>query len=828
MARRVAPSGAGASPGADASGPPVRLGSLTRHPVVAARPPRHYPAPARRPFATRPPSARSVEHRHRRDAPRSPRGPGPHPRGCGSRAASAFGAGPCARGGALRRTSAVTSTRAASSRATPSSSASTRSPLLDTYRREVSERGPDGHRAAGRPGQRCRRRPPAPQRAPRMDRVGARGGRRARGARVHRAARGQPCSRAGVLGTDRGAGGAGRRRQRRSGRRRRPTPNRSRRARTGAGTAFDGVELFLALEEDSWMRVTVDGTVVFEQVAAQGETLPFPGEESRHRPVRQRRRRPGRAQRRGPRHPRPPRLGRRGRVHPRRAERGLSSVDADATTTTPVAVPPTAGGPATSAPPADRGRRCHLGGHRDARLRPQRGRLRPARRPVPPRGRRRSSTTRPTADVVLVNTCTFIAPAKQESIDTVLEACDLKGDDGAARAVLVVGCMAERYPDELAEAIPEADAIVGFDGYGRLPQLVDDVLAGRPYERVTAKRRRPSRRPRDAVCRCCRSPRSTGAPVAAEPIAVAGARPEPGARARRLRAAARGRAADRRPARPRRTTSTASPPPARASRSAVTTAGRGPTSSSPPAATGSAPSAPSRRSAAGSGRVRSTSWSPRRRWLVEQGARELVLVSENTTSWGKDLDGGRDGQAAMVETLADVDGLERLRLMYLQPAELTVPLLETVAGHPKVASYFDLSLQHVSGPVVRRMARSGDHARFGALIDRIRGLDPRRGVPLQLHPRLPRRDRAGRAGPRGLPRRAAARLGRAVRLLARRTARPPPPCPTRSMRTRRPSGSSGSPRSRNASPTTRRAGSSAATSTSPSRSSTSRTTAHSS
>jgi ribosomal protein S12 methylthiotransferase len=86
------------------------------------------------------------------------------------------------------------------------------------------------------------------------------------------------------------------------------------------------------------------------------------------------------------------------------------------------------------------------------------------------------------ADVVLVNTCTFIAPAKQESIDTILEACDL-----GAEAVLVVGCMAERYPDELAEAIPEAAAIVGFDGYGRLPQLVDDILAGRPYERVTRK-----------------------------------------------------------------------------------------------------------------------------------------------------------------------------------------------------------------------------------------------------------------------------------------------------------------------------------------------------
>ena len=89
------------------------------------------------------------------------------------------------------------------------------------------------------------------------------------------------------------------------------------------------------------------------------------------------------------------------------------------------------------------------------------------------------------ADVVLVNTCTFIAPAKQESIDTVLAACDLK--DGRARAVVVVGCMAERYPNKLAAEIPEADAVVGFDGYARLPQLVDDILGGRPFERVIKK-----------------------------------------------------------------------------------------------------------------------------------------------------------------------------------------------------------------------------------------------------------------------------------------------------------------------------------------------------
>jgi ribosomal protein S12 methylthiotransferase len=322
------------------------------------------------------------------------------------------------------------------------------------------------------------------------------------------------------------------------------------------------------------------------------------------------------------------------------------------------------------------------------------------------------------ADVVLVNTCTFIAPAKQESIDTVLEACDLK--ERGTRAVLVVGCMAERYPDELAEAIPEADAIVGFDGYGRLPQLVDDVLAGRPYERVTkAVPTPPAARIRRDLPLLSIAP----ATPAAEPVAVPVLDPT----------MALGLDVSELP--PEAARPTADP------RTAQDDLDRVP-------ATG--PRFPVRRHdgrpwaylklASGCDRLCTFCAIPSFRgrfrsrpldelvaeasWLVEQGARELVLVSENTTSWGKDLDGGRDGQAAMVETLADVDGLERLRLMYLQPAELTVPLLETMAGHPKVASYFDLSLQHVSGPVVRRMARSGDHVRFGALIERIRGLDP--------------------------------------------------------------------------------------------------------
>ncbi len=339
-----------------------------------------------------------------------------------------------------------------------------------------------------------------------------------------------------------------------------------------------------------------------------------------------------------------------------------------------------------------------------------------------------------TADVVLVNTCTFIAPAKQESVDTVLEACQLK-EDGDARAVVVVGCMAQRYPQDLADAIPEADAIVGFDGYGRLPAIIEDVLSGRVTDRVIGVgAAHPGSRPLGRDLPLMVAPSTAASTVAQEPRVDR----EP---------TVLGLTVQENPAAGHSGTATAPTTDA-------------PTSDAPTGALAgqddldrmpaSGPRFPVRahdgrpwaylKIASGCDRVCTFCAIPSFRgrfrsrpldeivaeatWLADQGARELVLVSENTTSWGKDLDGGRALQPALLRELSGVDGIERLRLMYLQPAELTMPLLEAMAAEPKVASYFDLSLQHVSGPVVARMARSGDHERFGELITRIRELDP--------------------------------------------------------------------------------------------------------
>jgi ribosomal protein S12 methylthiotransferase len=337
------------------------------------------------------------------------------------------------------------------------------------------------------------------------------------------------------------------------------------------------------------------------------------------------------------------------------------------------------------------------------------------------------------AEVVLVNTCTFIAPAKQESIDTVLAACQLK-DEGDARAVVVVGCMAQRYPQDLADAIPEADAIVGFEGYNTLPALVDDILAGRTHERVTG-----IAPPADAAAAARPSlPLLVSPPADSEgPAATAAADGHPPGERSTAGLALDLDVTELPPTTPRPDEPVLTGQdaldriPASGPRFPLRRFGAGPGPTPPWAylkiASGCDRACTFCAIPSFRGRFRSRPTDElvaEGSWLVEQGARELVLVSENTTSWGKDLPCGRDGQAAMLRELAAIDGLERIRLMYLQPAELTTSLLETIATEPKIASYFDLSLQHVSGPVVRRMARSGDAERFAKLIGRIRELDP--------------------------------------------------------------------------------------------------------
>ncbi|MBB6121949.1 30S ribosomal protein S12 methylthiotransferase RimO [Nocardiopsis algeriensis] len=287
------------------------------------------------------------------------------------------------------------------------------------------------------------------------------------------------------------------------------------------------------------------------------------------------------------------------------------------------------------------------------------------------------------ADVTLVNTCGFIDAAKQDSINTLLEAAENGGK------VVAAGCMAERYGSELAEALPEAQ-VLGFDDYTAITDRLDDVLSGRPLVPHT---------PRD---------RRTLLPIS--PVERGGASVHvPGHFADS--AGADGTELPYRSAVPRRRL----------------TGG--------PVANLKISSGCDRRCtfcAIPTFRGAHISRRPEEvlheaEWLASEGVREIFLVSENSTSYGKDL-GDVRALEKLLPRLAEVEGLDRIRVSYLQPAEVRPGLIDVLTGTPGVVPYFDLSFQHASGTLLRRMRRFGDRERFLELLGTVRSRVPEAGA----------------------------------------------------------------------------------------------------
>ena len=297
------------------------------------------------------------------------------------------------------------------------------------------------------------------------------------------------------------------------------------------------------------------------------------------------------------------------------------------------------------------------------------------------------------ADVVLVNTCGFIQAAKQDSIDELLTA----GDSGAA--VVAAGCLAERYGNGLAEALPEAQ-VLSFDDYTDISAKLEAVHAGKRWSAHEPRDRRkllpiaPSGRPAGGTAYVPGhgggSGSAVGSFIADLPDGIA---PPSGPRVLRRRLGG-GVVAPLK---------IASGCDRRCSFCAI------------PAFRGAFISRPPADLIAEAG------------WLADHGARELLLVSENSTSYGKDL-----GDLRLLETLLPeltaIPGVHRVRVSYLQPAEVRPGLIDVMTSTPGVAQYFDLSFQHASGPVLRRMRRFGDAERFCALIDQIRQRAPEAGI----------------------------------------------------------------------------------------------------
>ena len=274
------------------------------------------------------------------------------------------------------------------------------------------------------------------------------------------------------------------------------------------------------------------------------------------------------------------------------------------------------------------------------------------------------------AEVALVNTCGFIESAKKDSVDALLEANSLKGH-GITRAVVAVGCMAERYGNELAEALPEADAILGFDDYKDISARLQSIVAGEKHTAHVPRDRR-----------------------ALLPIA-----PAERADARKVEEFSRKRLGNT----PWAPLKIASGCDRRCSFCAI------------PYFRGSFVSR------------RPTEIISEARWLAENGVSEMFLVSENTTSYGKDL-GDLQLMEKILPEIAALPGVERVRLSYLQPAEMRPTLLQAMIATDKTAPYFDLSFQHTSPTVLRRMRRFGDTEKFLHLISQIRAVSPEAGI----------------------------------------------------------------------------------------------------
>src|SRR5579862_8258759 len=251
------------------------------------------------------------------------------------------------------------------------------------------------------------------------------------------------------------------------------------------------------------------------------------------------------------------------------------------------------------------------------------------------------------ADTVIINTCAFIDPAKEESTHVILEHAAQKRH---GQQLIVAGCLAQRYGEQLQSLIPEVDGVVGTGAYAGIVELLDDVEAGRRPVRLDMQ----AEPEHDFLPRLVTTPRATAYLKIAEgcdhPCTFC------------IIPALRGRFRSR-----------------------------------------------SMESICAEARA-----------LVGGGAKELILIAQDTSMWGRDRGLRRGGLALLLERLHEIDGLEWIRLLYLYPATVDTELIDSIARLPKVCKYLDMPLQHAHPDVLRAMKRPSNGERYLEIIAEFR------------------------------------------------------------------------------------------------------------
>jgi len=256
------------------------------------------------------------------------------------------------------------------------------------------------------------------------------------------------------------------------------------------------------------------------------------------------------------------------------------------------------------------------------------------------------------ADVILINTCAFIDAAQQEAVNTILDLARYK-ETGRCRALVVAGCLAQRYGRALLAEMPEIDGLIGTGQVDKIGEVVVRCLAGEKVVMVSA----PGYLPAEAVPRVATLPPYTTYIKIAEGCS-------------------------------------------NCCRYCVIPRLRGPYRSRPPEAVlGEAKCA------------------------ITAGAREIVLVAQDTTRYGADLEKGL-GLAGLLRSLARLDGVRWIRLLYCYPNGITDDLLEVLAGEPRICRYLDIPIQHASDRILRAMGRPTTQADLRMLLARVREAVP--------------------------------------------------------------------------------------------------------
>jgi ribosomal protein S12 methylthiotransferase len=316
------------------------------------------------------------------------------------------------------------------------------------------------------------------------------------------------------------------------------------------------------------------------------------------------------------------------------------------------------------------------------------------------------------ADVLVVNTCAFIDKAKEESIDAILEMAEQKKNGNCSR-LIVTGCLAERYRDELRREIPEIDAVLGTGEVDGIVQAIDAAdqlpVNGTSISPITFYSKTQIPRLRQGFGGQAEPPisRSPEPPISRSPVLPSPRPPVlPSSRPPGLPTYIYD--ADT----PRLLTTPKHFAYVKIAEGCDYTCAfciiptlRG-----------------NYRSRAHESIVREA------RSLAERGVRELLLISQDTTFFGIDR-GERGALARLLRDLNAIDGLAWIRLLYLYPTTITDDVLEAMADCEKVCRYVDLPLQHASATVLKRMRRPGNRKTYDALLARIRQRVP--GVALR-------------------------------------------------------------------------------------------------